>query len=54
MKDIYSKGIFYNGHDKFLNMLYHIENERTNIDMTVKTHDMLIQGKIAKERIFDP
>jgi hypothetical protein len=26
MKEIYSKEIFYQGHDKFLNLLYYIEN----------------------------
>jgi hypothetical protein len=54
MKEIYSKEIFYEGHDKFLKMLYHIENERKNIDLTVKRYDLYVQGKIARDRKFDP
>jgi hypothetical protein len=42
MRMIYTKGIFYEGHDKFLNLLYYIENERKNIDLTVKTHNLYI------------
>jgi len=54
MKEIYSKGIIYEGHDQFLKLLYYIESERKNIDLTVKRHDLYIQGKIAKERKYDP
>ena len=54
MKDIYSKEIFYEGHDKFLKLLYRIENERKNIDLTVKRHDLYVQGKFARDRKYDP
>ena len=54
MRDIYSKEIFYEGHDKFLKLLYHIENERKHVDLTVKRHNLYIQGAIARERKLDP
>ena len=54
MNSIYAKEIYYEGHDNFLKLLYHIENERTNIDLTVKTHNLYIQGEMARERKFDP
>jgi hypothetical protein len=42
MKEIYSKEIFYEGHDKFLNLLYYIENQRKHVDLTVKRHNLYI------------
>jgi hypothetical protein len=42
MRDIYSKEIFYEGHDKFLKLLYHIENERKHVDLTVKRHNLYV------------
>jgi hypothetical protein len=54
MKEIYSKEIFFEGHDRFLKMLYSIENERKNIDLSVKRYDLYVQGKIARDRKFDP
>ena len=42
MKQIYSKEIFYEGHDKFIKLLYYIENERKDIDLTVKRHNLYI------------
>jgi hypothetical protein len=54
MKAIYSKEVFYEGHDKFINLLYYIENQRQNIDLTVKRHNLYIQGKMARDRKFDP
>jgi hypothetical protein len=54
MKDIYSKEVFYEGHDKFIKLLYYIENQRRDIDLTVKRHNLYIQGKMARDRKFDP
>ena len=42
MKDIYSKEIFYEGHEKFLNLLYYIENQRKHVDLTVKRHNLYV------------
>ena len=42
MKQIYSKEIFYEGHDKFIKLLYYIENQRRDIDLTVKRHNLYI------------
>jgi hypothetical protein len=33
--------------------LYYIQNERKSIDLTVKRHNLYIQGEIARERKFD-
>lgn len=54
MKEIYSKEIFYEGHEKFLNLLYYIENQRKHVDLTVKRHNLYVQGEIARERKLDP
>lgn len=54
MKEIYSKEIYYEGHDKFLDLLYYIENQRKHVDLTVKRHNLYIQGEIARERKLDP
>lgn len=35
-------------------MLYFIENEKGTIDMTEKKHNFYIQGKMARDRKFDP
>jgi len=40
--DIYTKEIFYEGHEKFVNLLYHIEAEKRDIDLTVKRHNLFI------------
>lgn len=53
MKEIYTKEIYYEGHDRFLNLLYFIENERQKINLTIKVNDLYVQGEIAKERKFD-
>lgn len=42
MKEIYSKEIFYEGHDKFLDLLYYIENQRKHVDLTVKRHNLYV------------
>jgi len=54
MKDIYSKEIFYEGHDKFIKLLYYIEMERKDVDLTVKRHNLYIQGKMARDRKYNP
>ena len=33
MKEIYSKEIFYEGHEKFLDLLYYIENKKKHVDL---------------------
>jgi hypothetical protein len=48
MKDIYIKGIYYGDHKRFLKLLYLIENERAQIDLTEKKHDFYIQGEMAR------
>lgn len=53
MKEIYTKEIYYEGHDRFLNLLYFIENERQKINLTIKVNDLYVQGEIAKERKYD-
>ena len=54
MRDIYAKDIFYEGHERFLELLQHIENERRSVDLTVKPHNLYIQGDVARERNLDP
>ena len=54
MKNIYSKEIFYEGHDRFITLLYHIEAERKSVDLTVKRHNLYIQGKMARDRKYNP
>lgn len=53
MKSIYSKEIFYEGHEKFIKLLYHIESEKNDIDLTVKRHNLYIQGNMARPRKFN-
>jgi hypothetical protein len=53
MKDIYIKDIFYGDHKRFLKLLYYIESERVQIDLTEKKHNFYIQGEMARERKFD-
>ena len=54
MNQIYAKEIYYEGHDNFIKLLYYIENERKNIDLTIKTHNLYIQGEMSRKRKFDP
>ena len=35
-------------------MLYFIEAEKATIDLTEKKHNFYIQGKMARDRKFDP
>jgi hypothetical protein len=55
MKNLYIGKVFYEGHDEFMKMLFIIESMIPQIDMTIKkTTDYKIDGKIARERRFDP
>jgi hypothetical protein len=42
MKSIYSEEIFYEGHEKFIKLMYHIESQKNDIDLTVKRHNLYI------------
>lgn len=53
MKNMYEKDIFYDGHDRFLKLLYFIEIEKNHVDLTERRHNFYIQGKIARHRKFD-
>ena len=53
MEQIYTKEIYYEGHEKFIDLLYYIEKEKKDIDLTVKRHNLYIQGTIARERKYD-
>ena len=39
---MYTRQIFYEGHQKFLKMLYFIENEKGDINLTEKKHNFYI------------
>jgi len=57
MKDMISKyvsNVHYEGHEEFLKLLYIIESHTNKIDLTLKPNDLIIAGKIAEERKFDP
>lgn len=53
MKDFYTKRIFYEGHEKFIDLLYYIEGEKSLIDLRVKKHNLYIQGEITRLRKLD-
>jgi hypothetical protein len=53
VKDFYSKQIFYEGHEKFIELLYHIEGERSGIDLRAKEHNLYVRGAITRERKLD-
>jgi len=54
MKRVYERQVCYEGHQQFMKMLYFLEAEKGQIDMTEKKNNFYIQGKIARERKFDP
>lgn len=54
MKGMYTRQIFYEDHQRFLKLLYFLENEKSQIDLTEKKHNFYIQGKMARDRKFDP
>ena len=45
--------IQYEGHEQFMKMLYYIEQQMPQIDLTIKKADFKVDGKIARERKFD-
>ena len=53
LKTIYEKKIFYEGHERFIQMLYHFESERNGIDLSEKRHNLYIEGDIARDRKYD-
>jgi hypothetical protein len=57
MKDMSSRYVqktHFEGHDNFLRLLYMVETQTAKIDLTIKPSDVNIDGKIARERKFDP
>lgn len=53
MKEIYINDIFYEDHNRFLKLLYHIASERGQINLKEKKHNYYIQGPMARHRQFD-
>jgi len=57
MKDMISKyvnNVHFEGHEQFLKLLQIIEYHTSKIDLTLKPNDLIIAGKLAEERKFDP
>ena len=54
MKNLYTRQIYFEGHQRFLKILYFLEFEKSQIDLTEKKHNFKIQGKMARDRKFDP
>jgi hypothetical protein len=54
MKGLYANNIYYEDHNRFLKLIYYIEGERVQVDVTEKVNNYYIQGKIARHRKFDP
>uniref|UniRef100_A0A7S3JBG8 Uncharacterized protein n=1 Tax=Euplotes harpa TaxID=151035 RepID=A0A7S3JBG8_9SPIT len=54
MKTIYVNHVNYEGHEKFIRLLYIIEDMQPKIDLTIKKNEFRVDGKIARERRFDP
>ena len=54
MKSMYINHVNYEGHDEFMKLLYIIEDMKPKIDMTIKKNEFKVDGKIARERRFDP
>lgn len=54
MKGMYADNVFYQDHNRFLKLLYYVESEKQQIDLTEKRHNYYIQGHIARHRKFDP
>ena len=42
MKSIYARDVFYEDHDRFLKLLYHIEHEKAQIDLSEKRHNKYV------------
>jgi hypothetical protein len=54
MKSLYISRVNYEGHENFMKMLFDIETMKKTIDLTIKKNEYNIDGKIARERRFDP
>ena len=50
---MYERDVFYEDHDRFVKLLYYIEQERAQIDLSKKKHNNIIQGGIARSRRYD-
>lgn len=53
MKDFYNKQIYYEGHERFIRLLYTIEAESSSVDLTVRPHNLFVQGGMARDRKYD-
>jgi len=42
MKNVYSNNIFYEDHDRFLKLMYHIQSEQSVLDLTEKRNNFYI------------
>ena len=42
IKKMYANNIYYEDHNRFLRLLYHIENEKAKIDLKTKRHNHYI------------
>lgn len=54
MKTMYINKLNYEGHDEFMRLLYIIEDMTPKIDLTIKKNEYKVDGKITRERRFDP
>ncbi len=54
MKKLYERSSSYEGHSRFLKVLYFIESEKHQIDLTEKKNNYQVSGKMARERKLDP
>ena len=54
MKNLYERTAFYEGHARFMRILYFIEHEKSLIDLTEKKYNYRVSGKMARDRKLDP
>ncbi len=54
MKAMYERSTNYEGHARFMKILYFIEQEKGQIDLTEKKHNYEVSGKMARDRKLDP
>ena len=54
MKKLYINNIYFEDHNRFMKLLYMVQNERNQIDITEKRNNYYIQGSMSRERKFDP
>ena len=53
LKTMYEKRVFYEGHERFIQLLYYIEEARARIDLREKDNNLYIEGDIARDRNYD-